>query len=57
MPIYINPGYGEYIEHGDLLKFQYCQVFNIFVNYTSILNTFYYCYGMGSLMEEVKSFS
>ena len=57
MPIYTNPGYGEYIKHGDLLKFQYCQVFNIFVNYTSILNTFYYCYGIGSLMEEVKSFS
>ena len=57
MPTYFNLGYGECIEHGDLLEFQHCQVLIKFVNYTSILNTFYYCYGMGSLMEEVKSFS
>ena len=58
MPIYINLGYGEM--HRSRRPPQIKMVVDCyykFVNYMSILNTFDYCYGMGSLMAEVKSFS
>ena len=44
MPIYISLDYGDWIGHGDLIKSKHCRMLYIFVNYTSILNTFYYCF-------------